>query len=213
MKNKKAKELIGKLENIQSELRQLREEVYLEVDDLSDNQLIEEKSEILKEYNISLKAFKKAAKDLAAIIEDAFEQTTSGKSSDAKQLDISTPHSLEEDFTYKSPYGFRLQEEEYLELRTWKSIYEKLLDLLKNRDPDLFVKLTEADNLRSKRGNKYFTRDREGLNKSLKIADSIFAEVNLSANQITKRIQGVLIHFGFDPEDMVIYLRENRQNR
>jgi hypothetical protein len=44
----------------------------------------------------------------------------------------------------------------------------------------------------------------------LEITDGIYAEVNLSANEIRKRITRLLHAFDIDPHSFVIYLREDR---
>ena len=66
---------------------------------------------------------------------------------------------MNENFTYKRPYGFILLNAAYKGLKTWKNLYIQVLKELREKNENLFNKMTEEDKFISKRGNPLFSKD------------------------------------------------------
>ncbi|MDA3799872.1 MAG: hypothetical protein PF692_12410 [Kiritimatiellae bacterium] len=125
------------------------------------------------------------------------------------ELNKEIAHSLEENFTYKRPYGFVLQNKAFKGLKTWKHLYMLVLEFLKEKDNSLFKKLPAAEEFISKRGSPLFSHDENALRVATPVND-FYAEVNLSSNGLIKNIQMLLDFFNIPSSDIRIYLREDR---
>jgi len=66
---------------------------------------------------------------------------------------------------------------------------------LNGKDSGRFSKLPDNENFISTRGNNPFSRNKELLRVPAKLEAGFYAEINLSANQITKNIKILLEHF------------------
>ena len=120
-----------------------------------------------------------------------------------------TPY-LGENFTYKRPYGFILGETAYKGLKTWKTLYLLVLNMLQAADPAKFAALPETERFISNRGKPLVSANEHNLRIGEKLDSGLYAEINLSANALLKYIKELLEHFGLDPRTMKIYLREDR---
>ena len=127
-----------------------------------------------------------------------------------KELDKTKPHTLDEDFTYKRPYGFVLENAAYKGIKTWKSLYLQVLKELEKKDPDRFSRLPAEKRFVSKRGNPLFSGNADDLRSAEKLPVGFYAEVNLSANHIRKNIKVLLDYYGIHPAEMKVYFREDR---
>ena len=175
----------------------------------------------LKKYNTNLSHFSSSSQALAEQIKAHFgvnpeiadvevEITDQEKKNlIIKELDKTEPHSLDEIFTYKRPYGFVLQDSAYKGIKTWKNLYMLVLDYLYKKDKELFQSLPTEKKFISNRGNPLFSLNQ----KDLRVADTsngLFVEVNLSANSLTKKLATLLVHFKIPQSQIRIYLREDR---
>jgi len=62
----------------------------------------------------------------------------------------------------------------------------------------------------SNRGNKDFSSSKGNLRQALKITGNVYAESNLSANQIKDRVIKLLDYFEISNKEFLVYLREDR---
>jgi hypothetical protein len=127
-----------------------------------------------------------------------------------KELDKTSPHTLDEDFTYKRPFGFILQDSAIKGLKTWKNMYLHVLNLLRVKDSNKFSVLPKDEKFISKRGNPLFSKTGKDLRVAEKLNEGLFVEVNLSANMIRNNIRELLSYFDIEPLSMKVYLREDR---
>ncbi len=74
----------------------------------------------------------------------------------------------------------------------------------------MFDALPYKPDFTSNRGKKSFSRHREDLRQPSDYGHGIFAETNLSANQIRDGIARLLAAFGLPERAFVVYLREDR---
>jgi hypothetical protein len=221
MNKEKIKNIYDSLIDIQEKLLSLPDDILLEIDS-RDNESLENGIKFLKKFNNNLEDFTKATSNISENLRDYFkmnpeDENIEGESSDderrkriIQELDKTKPYTLEENFTYKRPYGFILENSAYKGLKTWKSLYLKVLEVLMENNIEKFEKLPKEELFISKRGNPLFTKNKNDLRVAEKIQDYFYAEVNLSANHIRNTIKQLLEYFSLDPSDMKIYLREDR---
>jgi hypothetical protein len=221
MTQNKIKQILDTLNNLQENLLSLPEDMLLSIDP-RDNESLDQGTQFIKAYNDSLSQFTESSARIAQMVKAHFginpEEDDVVKESGNRlqrerliaELDQTVPHTLNENFTYKRPYGFILGETAYKGLKTWKTLYLLVLDMLQTADPEKFAALPEAERFISNRGKPLFSTDQTILRVGEKLPSDLYAEVNLSANMIRNNLHDLLEHFGLDPRTMKIYLREDR---
>jgi len=194
----------------------------LEIDH-NNNEAINKGVAFKNEFNSCNSEFTKAANKLSELIqnytetplyqEDNEEKQNEQKSEKErliKELNRMEPHGLDEDFRYKRPFGFLLQEVPYKNKLTWSELYLQLCSHLQFTNPTLFESLNSDPDHISNRNNKYFSFTPSDLRSPQKCGNSIYVEMNLSANQIRDSIRRLLNTFGIKSSQLTIYLREDR---
>jgi len=221
MNKDKIKIIYDSLIDIQEKLLSLPDDIHPDIDP-RDNESLENGVKFLRNYNNNLTDFTKATNKISENLRSYFKinpegETVEGESSDSdrkkriiQELDKTKPHTLDEDFTYKRPYGFVLEDSAFRGLKTWKSLYLKVLGVLKKNNFEKFKRLSETEDFISKRGNPLFSKKEQDLREAEKMEDIFFIEVNLSANHIRNNIKQLLEYFSLNPANMKIYLREDR---
>ena len=215
------KEILDRLNTLQEDLLSLPDDILLSIDP-RDNESLESGTQFLKSFNESLNQFTDSAGRIEAQIKEHFginpeEEDVERETVDlqkreriVKELDKTARHSLDENFTYKRPFGFILEDAAYKGIKTWKNLYLHVLKILKEKDPERFSTLPNEERFISNRGNPLFSRERSKLRIEEKIGSEFYAEINLSANNIRDNIKSLLTYFQIDPENMQIFLREDR---
>jgi hypothetical protein len=215
------KQILDMLDTLQEQLLSLPDDMLLSIDP-RDNESLVNGTAFIKTFNDNLSHFTESSRNIASQLKTYFDinpeeeelvqesVNQSRRDRIIKELDKSTPHQLTEDFTYKRPYGFILAEHAYKGLKTWKSLYIHVLSILDRYDNTRFRPLVKESKFISKRGNPLFAKNVEPLRVAEKYDDAFFIEVNLSANMIRNNIIDLLLHFNIKPEEMKIYLREDR---
>jgi hypothetical protein len=215
-------QILTDLERVRENLLTLSDDIWLSIDH-HDQDALREGVEFKLAYNDKMMQFNSVASDLSALIQkftDVPVETPvsggNGRRGTAeneriiRELDREAPHTLDEDFSYTRPYGFVLQGRAYKDIVTWRRIYELTCQQLASKDLARFATLPTDPEWIGKRGNKAFATDPQSLRFALEITDGIYAEGNLSANNIRDYIKRLLNIFGIDQQEFVIYLREDR---
>jgi len=215
------KQILDMLDTLQEQLLSFPDDMLLGIDP-RDNESLDQGTEFIKTFNNNLGQFSEYSRKIAAQLkthfginpeEDELVQESENKTQRdriIKELDKSTPHQLSENFTYKRPFGFVLPDNAYKGLKTWKSLYLHVLSILERNDNKRFKSLITEPRFISKRGNPLFADHEKPLRVAEKFSEAFFVEVNLSANMIRNNIIELLQYFGIKPEEMKIYLREDR---
>ncbi|KAF5060538.1 hypothetical protein DSECCO2_324670 [anaerobic digester metagenome] len=221
MTRNKIKDILDMIDTLQEQLLSLPDDMLLSIDP-RDNESLEQGLKFIQAYNENLNHFTLSSTKLAEQVktylginpeEDELEQETQNRQKRdriIKELDKTSPHTLEEDFTYKRPYGFILQDSAVKGLKTWKNMYLHVLNLLNKKAPEKFALLPKEEKFISKRGNPLFSKTGNELRVAEKLSEGFFVEVNLSANIIRNNIKELLGYFDMEPLFMKIYLREDR---
>lgn len=221
MNQQKIRELLDTLNSLQENLLSLPDDMLLNID-ARDNDSLEQGTRFIIEYNNCLGQFVESSTKLVGLIKAHFridpekdevvEESANRQQRERliAELDQTIPHTLDENFTYKRPYGFIFGEAAVKGLKTWKSLYLYLLNILQAADHNKFASLPQTVRFISSRGNPLISSDLNLLRVGEKLSCGLYAEVNFSANTIRNNIQDLLEYFRLDPKGMKIYLREDR---
>ncbi len=214
--------ILTDLEDVRQDLLALSDDIWLNIDH-NDNAAIDEGVRFKREYNSQFASFDEATSGLSGLIQQFTDvridapadepnerRTPTENERIVRELDRETPHTLDEDFEYKRPYGFVLQGRGYKDLVTWRGVYKTLCQAVAVQDHARFLALPQNPKFISTRGSKSFSRNPEELRRSMLVADGIYAEVNLSANSIKESMRALLEEFGIAMGELRIYLREDR---
>ena len=127
---------------------------------------------------------------------------------DDYKIDNMKPHSLNEIYTNKRPFGYRFLDSNIIEANTWQKIYigicEKLIYLDENKFNDLKNII---------KGKKPYISEKEYLlRKPFKVSNGLYIETNQSANDLIKNIIKIITKYSFSIEDVEIYLYADYSN-
>lgn len=213
--------ILEDLESVRENLLALSDDIWLSIDH-NNNDAMQQGIEFKREYNAKMESFAHIAEDISVMVQQFTNIRASAESTESTatsheardrviaELDRREPHSLDEDFTYKRPYGYRLGDHAVTGTTTWRALYEDVLRHLRDVDSTLFATLPDREEQISRRGNPHFSRQPDALRVAAHLVDDIHIEINLSAQMIVTMIQTVLPLFGFANTDMTVYLREDR---
>ena len=217
--NKQIRDILSDLEHVRENLLALSDDIWLSIDH-NDTQAMKEGVAFKEKYNEKMTAFDKLSTDLSELVqaftdvhveeEDGKEDSSESRERIIKELDKQEPHSLAEDFTYKRPYGFVLEDQGYKEIVTWRRVYELFLKQLATRNPDVFIALCQNHDYHTNRGKPSFARKPAELRNAMLVKNEIYAEINLSANHIRDMMKRLLETFNVSESAMKVYLREDR---
>jgi hypothetical protein len=212
--------MLEQLEQTREDLLALSDDIWLSIDH-NDPQALDEGVAFKRAYHAKLAAFDQLANDLSMLVQPFTavrldepaapgDQEQTHRARLIQDLDHRQPHGLDEDFTFKRPYGFQLDDESQVEVHTWRRLYELVCLYLARRDPERFAHLPENASLTSRRGNPGFSRDPLALRSAMALPSDVYAEVNLSANHLRDHVKTLLDVFAIEQTAMRIYLRQDR---
>jgi hypothetical protein len=218
----KIKNILSNLKSAQEDLLALSDDLWLEIDH-NDNDAIRNGVAFKEEFNLRNNEFTASTNALSELIQNYTNtplytpekpQVDRLEDSDRerviKELNKKSPHNLNEEFKYKRPYGFVIQGVPYENKLTWSELYLQVCAYLLTLDKNQFISLDNNPNHISKRNNKYFSSNQEDLRSPQKCGNTIFVEMNLSANQIRDSMKRLLRTYHIFHDDFTIYLREDR---
>jgi hypothetical protein len=221
MTHDKVKNLLDMLNYVRENLYSIPEEIFLSLDP-SDNEALDQGIPNIKKINTYIQQFAEISDSISDFIKNYYSispeednlvkenESEESKTRIIKELDKDIPHTLDEDFRYKRPYALVFNKTVYKGLKTWRSLYFNLLNELKYADYNKFMSLPDNDRFKSKRGNKYFSMNKDELRVPQKADFDFYIETNISANTIKNYIKELLEYFEFDKSHVIIYLREDR---
>ncbi len=212
--------ILEQLEQTREDLLALSDDIWLSIDH-NDPQELEEGFAFKREYNAKMAAFDTLAGELSTLVQqftavklnaEPPAETTSDQRRERsiRDLDHCQPHGLDEDFTFKRPFGYQLEDEVASQVTTWRRLYELICRSLAQRDPAAFAQLPVDPRFTTRRGNPSFARDPQQLRSAMLLPGGVHAEVNLSANHLINQVKLLLDAFGIDRARCRIYLRQDR---
>ncbi len=216
----RTREILEDLEAVRENLLALSDEIWLSIDH-NDPEALEEGVQFKRSYNEKMAAFDVLAADLSSMIqqftsvrleehEESGEVDEVGNERIIRALDRETPHSIDEDLTFKRPHGFILDGRAAAGVATWSRVFLLICRELHRRDPLRFGKLPEEPDYVSNRGHHLFTHDPTHPRKPQEIAQGLYAETNLSANGLRDVVRKLLTTFEIPKDRLQLFLREDR---
>ncbi|KAA6185332.1 hypothetical protein F2Q65_09390 [Thiohalocapsa marina] len=213
--------ILEQLEQTREDLLALSDDIWLSIDH-NDSQALEDGVAFKKQYNAKVAAFDKLAGELSALVQQFTavklddgtsegDRSARGRERTNRDLDQYQAHGLDEDFTFKRPYGFRLEEEAQSDIKTWRRLYELICLSLQKRDPGRFSRLPDDPRFTTRRGNPVFSRDPLALRSAMPLPGGIYAEVNLSANHLRDQMKLLLMKSTF--RSGTSYSKDSRQDQ
>lgn len=115
-------------------------------------------------------------------------------------------HSINENFKYKKPFGFKVNDKTIIEVNSWQDMLIKTCEILYEVDKEKFLDLENRNHMNGKK-RKYFTRNQDILRVPGSINDTVYVELNQSSNSIIKIIKKLLEEFNYSLNKYIIYLR------
>lgn len=212
--------ILEDLEAVRENLLGLSDDIWDSID-RQDLVAFDEGVQFMRSYVEKMTAFDQVASDLSSLIQqytsvrlEESEQTggTDGDQNDRiiAELDREEPHLMNEDFTYKRPFGFILDGYAASGITTWQRLYELVCRHLVSRDESRFRSLHDHPEFISNRRHHTVTSDPNSLRKAMELANGLFVESNLSANSIRDVISRLLDAYEIPNENMKVFLREDR---
>ena len=189
--NFRTREILEDLETVRENLLALSDDIWAGID-RQDLDAFDDGVQFMRTFVANNAAFDMAASDLSSLIQQFMsvrlgegEKTGRGDREQNEriitELNREDPHSLNEDFTYKRPFGFILDGEAATGVTTWQRLFELVCNNLIERDEHLFRSLHQNPDFISNRGNHTVTFEPSQLRKALKLRDNLYIECNLSA--------------------------------
>ncbi len=221
MTHNQIKEILDRLSTLNEYILALPDDMLLSIDP-RDNESLESGLRFILAYNENAARFSAVAATIEEQLKQFFgispedeeverEITNNARSSRIiKELNKTAPHTLDESFTYKRPYGFVLGQAAYKGIKTWRNLYVQVLNELKQHQPEHFAHLVDEPKFVSSRGKRSFSRSGDDLRAPIRLGTNFYVEGNLSANNIRDNLKALLAHFGFTYQEMAVYLREDR---
>lgn len=216
------RDILQDLERTRENMLALSDDIWLGIDH-NDPDALRAGVEFKEQYNARMSAFDRLAGEISELVqqytqvridagveEDSSETDAERRERLIRELDAGEAHGLEEDFTFKRPCGYRLEDEVFSGQNTWRRLFEHMCRQLNTRDGARFREVTSHPDFQTRRGNRYFAPSPEGLRVAGEVVPGMFAETNLSANSLRNVTKLLLNHFGIETGSVSIFLREDR---
>ena len=216
---KRVQQILTDLERVQESLIALSDDIWLNIDH-NNSDTLEEEVKLKVKFNKKLVEFHNIACDIADSIEhftkvspqpaDVGTVGTLEYTRILTELERTRRYTLEEDFTFKRPYGFIFQGQAYKGINTWRNLYHLFCKQLASKNLSSFQEFIQNREAKTIKVGAMFAKESNSLRAPLQITDDIYAEGNLSANSIRDRIKILLSAFGVDSQEMSLYLSQDR---
>lgn len=130
---------------------------------------------------------------------------------DLEQEDKKDYLTVNDDFTYTKPKGFRFIEGVYKEANSFKDLYIEILNELYDKDPALFQSIENKSRFNGVK-KPYFAKEKSKLHKPVKIGQ-IYAETHFNTNQIRNMLIRLLKLFDLEENELKIYIRLDHKRK
>jgi hypothetical protein len=212
--------ILEQLEQTREDLLALSDDIWLSIDH-NDGDALDAGVEFKRRYNAKMAEFDTLASELSALVqeftavklddaENGGAQTPQARDRVVRDLDQREPHDIDEDFTFKRPYGFRLGDSAKSDIKSWRRLFELVCFQLAAEHPERFGTLPDDPKFTSSRGRPYMTRDPQAVRMPVELPGGVYAETHMSANGLRDQIKNLLDTVGIDPLALRIYLRQDR---
>lgn len=121
-------------------------------------------------------------------------------------VDNNVEHSLYENFTHIRPYGFKIQNGDLIEVKTWQELLIKTCQICMNEDLNKFISFQDDKKMNGKK-NKYFSVKESDMRKPEFLGNGMYVETNMSGNGIRNLILKMIKEYGMKINDYKVYFR------
>ncbi|MDL0420688.1 hypothetical protein [Heyndrickxia ginsengihumi] len=121
-------------------------------------------------------------------------------------VDTNVEHTLYEDFTHKRPFGFRINNDHIIEVKTWQEMLIKTCEVLIAIDEDKFMSFENKSTMNGKK-RKYFAKQTNDMRKPKLISGKIYIETNISGNGVRNLLHKMLKEYGYRSNEYKVFLR------
>lgn len=212
--------ILEQLEQTREDLLALSDDIWLSIDH-NDGDALDAGVEFKRRYNAKMAEFDTLASELSGLVQEftaiklddadnGDAQTPQARDRVVHDLDQREPHGIDEDFTFKRPYGFRLGDSAKSDIKSWRRLFELVCFQLAAEHPERFGALPDDPKFTSSRGRPYMTRDAKAVRMPVALPSGVYAEAHMSANGLRDQIKNLLDTFGVDHSALRIYLRQLR---
>jgi hypothetical protein len=115
------------------------------------------------------------------------------------------------DLGQKVPFGFVLSGQTVTSASAWPLFYEALLEELYQRNPEELSRLADSGGGFLHGGKPLFARLPASLDDPLPVAEALFAEADLSPEELLEVIKGLLREVGYPLDSFKILLKEKNR--
>jgi hypothetical protein len=198
-------ELIEAVEFFNSILNDVIDELQDKIDEKMKDRNFEESTKLLE--------LAKKCNELEQKVDETYVKVDRPKINKSKhinyeeyELDYKTEHSITEDFKYKRPYGFKINDKNKIKVNSWQDMLIKTCEILYEVDKEKFLDLENRNHMNGRK-RKYFTKNQDVLRVPGSINNIIYVELNQSSNSIIKIVKKLLKEFNYNYNEFRIYLR------
>lgn len=224
----KGSRLTDRIDQIRNRLKKTRQDLFDLSDDIwndidhTDNEAIERGGEFMKEYNGAVDALSEVAgriNELLSTYDGEFNSSSDSKTNVTRNLDewpdredaALETRTLGEDVSYTYPVALNVGEFVVTGVEHWNDLYREICAFLSEELGDDFDSVVESKVFESRRNKRYLTDNPEELRKAEEVAPGIYAEMNLSANDICDRISELLDFFEVGKRPVEIMVKTRRE--
>lgn len=212
--------ILKDLTNVHENLLSLSDDIWNSIDH-NNTEKLQEGFEFKKEFNRLLDEFEKNKNEISVLVSQftgvkvdeqprIVEKEDSENQRIIKELNQNEPHEITEDFTFKRPTAFIFDGCAYPDTNNWAELYIQFVAGVAKINPNKLKEMADSEALISKQNKKYYSTDKNDFRRPAKIMNDFYIEINLSANEIAKRIIEIINQLGMKTSDITIYLRQDR---
>ena len=201
----KHEELIESVEFFNSVLNDVIDELQDKIDKKIRDRNFEESTKLLE--------LAKKCNELEQKVDETYVKVERPKINKPKHINYEkfevnnrTEHSLDENFKYKRPYGFKINDRNIINVTSWQDMLIKTCEILYELDKEKFLDLENRSHMNGRK-RKYFTRNQDILKVPGSVNNIIYVELNQSSNSIIKIIKKLLKEFNYNFSEFIIFLR------
>jgi len=121
-------------------------------------------------------------------------------------VDTNVEHTLYEDYTHKRPWAFRMNEQNIIQVSTWKEMLIKTCELLMAVDEEKIMGFENLDRMNGRK-RKYFSAVEDNMKEPMSVNGKVFVETHMNSNGFRNLIIKLLKEYDFKVSEFKIYLK------
>jgi len=203
------RKILSQLEQTRQDLLDLSDEIWENIDQ-NDMEALEKGYQFMKAYNEATDELAGVTDDIEKLLREFtqnFHEEESGPETTRNVGEWPNPEEasveirdLDDDLRYTYPQALHAGAFMIRGVDHWSDLLREVCDHLSDEHPDRFDEAAEADRFESDHGRRYFTREPDELRVPEEVTDGVYAEMNLSANDVASRIAELLDFLDYEAD-------------